>query len=187
MDRRPSSAPMRPQLPRLAFARLLEERSALVAALQTVTSRTTVPPRDSRAVPADQPRQHRSSLAEADRRRFPRRESGCIVAVHRVDIDKPVSPQQPDWHLHSTQLKGMLLDISLSGVAFLLPVPLAARDAIVLRLSSRYVDRVVDIEAEVLRVTDVSGYSKIVCRFRRNLAFEDVRDFGRAIAGTDLV
>lgn len=89
--------------------------------------------------------------------------------------------------MHSTRLKGMLIDISLSGVAFLLPEPLKAGDAVVLRLSSRYVDRIVDAEARVLRVTDVNGYAKIVCRFRRNLAFEDVRDFGRAIDRIDLV
>lgn len=92
------------------------------------------------------------------------------------------------WHLHSSSLKGPLLDISMNGVAFLLPQQLSEGEDLFVRLSNRPFDKQIDTAVEVLRVVPEEGDQwKIVCKFHKTLTFEQVHDFGRHLFRSNIV
>jgi hypothetical protein len=132
-----------------------------------------------------------TSTAEADpsdRRAFPRRDSECVVSIHRQQNPPENNEQQMDWQLHSSQLKGSLADISMNGVSFLLSEPIERGENIVLRMASHRFNNQVDTEATVLRsFSQGRGQWKVVCQFRRNLTFEEVHNLSRQLFESNLV
>lgn len=132
--------------------------------------------------------EHHAGAAVRERRAFPRRESICLVSVYRNENDAPVNQQEVRWLLHSSPLKGAIDDISMNGVAFLLPEPMESGGKLLMRLINRRLDRHVDTSGRVVRSTpDGLGEWKIVCRFDRNLSLDQVHEYGQNLFVTGLV
>ncbi|MGH7201228.1 MAG: PilZ domain-containing protein [Planctomycetaceae bacterium] len=123
----------------------------------------------------------------ADRRVFPRRESGCVVVAHRLGPGGTVTEQDRDWLLHASALKGRLMDVSMNGAAFLLPQPVVQEERLLLRITNPRLGQSVDAAAHVLRTTEEEGATRVVCRFETNLTFEQIRQIGRAQFNSDVV
>ncbi|MBI3863944.1 MAG: PilZ domain-containing protein [Planctomycetia bacterium] len=155
-------------------------------------------PASSRGTPALHP-QNRSEAPRvirpapsaglaSDRRKLPRRESECLVAVCPCTTDERLTAERIAWRLHSTQRKGTLLDVSMSGISFCLPEPLPADSRILLRITNRTIDEHVDTTATVLRSREaVNGGWTIVCRFNKNLSFEQIHVVGRSLFAATIV
>jgi hypothetical protein len=127
-------------------------------------------------------------LRGSDRRLLPRRESECVVSVCRCQIEERLTAQRIAWMLHATKLKGQLVDVSMSGVAFHLMEPLTAGSRILLRISNRTLDKKVDASATILRSRAASeGGWDVVCRFNKNLTFDQIRTVGRSLFSATIV
>jgi len=129
------------------------------------------------------------SKASAERRAFPRRDSHCRVAICRLSEDDDcLTPQQIEWRLHATTLKGDLCDLSLNGAAILLPHPLPEGENVVLRLSCPRRDHHLDHPAEVVRsMPDDSGEYRVVCQFSERLTLDQVSFYSRLLNQSGLV
>lgn len=189
-----------PRLPRASRLRVVErpnvQQSGPVAAALVALQARCRPVAASPDVPNATTREpqpfHSAEPAidstESDRRAYPRRDSGCSVSVARSAENGATNPQMAAWQLHSSQLKGALLDISMNGVAFLIPEPLAEDEDLFLRLSNRSFDKQIDTSARVVRIfPDADEQWKIVCKFHKRLSFEQVHDFGRHLFHSDIV
>ena len=125
-----------------------------------------------------------------DRRAFPRRTSGCIACVCRISQADGgmVTPQEQEWQLHSSRLRGELLNISMNGVSFMLSESLPIDEVVVLRLTNVILDRSIDVNSQVLRVAPMdAGNWRITCRFCENLTFKQINEFGRSLFQSDFV
>jgi|GEM_PF-3027266 len=115
-----------------------------------------------------------------DRRAFPRRIGGCVVAVCRRSRESQLTPQHIDWILHRGRLRGHLVDISMNGAAFTLQETVEVGETLLLRITNRNSNRAIDTDAKVLRVAETEhGYWKIYCRLERKLTFDEIRDLGQ--------
>jgi hypothetical protein len=134
----------------------------------------------SRPIPA--------AAAGSDRRKLPRRESECQLAVYRCTTEERLTADRIAWLLHATQLKGTLIDVSMSGISFCLTEPLAADAKILLRIKNRTIDEHVDTTAVVLRSREAAeGDWNVVCRFSKNLTFEQIHMVGRSLFAATIV
>jgi hypothetical protein len=141
------------------------------------------PPRTAGASVPDE-----STGCDAERRGFPRRDSGCVVAVYRKRDVAPITQQHFNWLMRAADLTGGLVDISMSGAAFVLSERLEPGEPILLRISNPRFDRKLDAAAVVLRTSSVgSGEWKVVCRFERNIRFEQVALLGRHLRESSIV
>ncbi len=131
-----------------------------------------------------------------ERRAFPRRDSGCVVAVGRLgkreQQTRPgitvVNQQTSSWQLHATHLRGELINISMNGIAFQLTEPLPHEERLVLRLAKPGFDCHIDARATVLRCMQQDRRSwQIVCQFEKNLTFQQTQTFGRSQFQYDFV
>jgi hypothetical protein len=121
-----------------------------------------------------------ASVAASDRRAFPRHDSRCVVSAVAVADDSPVSVGEHAWRLHASPLRGPLIDISMTAVAFLLSEPIAQGQDVLIRLSNQQLDKHVDARARVVRTTQEDGGRwKTVCRFHRQLPLEQIHDLSK--------
>jgi len=120
-----------------------------------------------------------SDRTGADRRLYPRHDSGCVVSVYRRADTLPLNQQQVEWALHSSRLKGALVDISMNGASFELSEPFDKGENILVRIANRLLDQSVDTSATVVRSLENSdGQWKTVCRFVPNLSYDQVSALG---------
>jgi hypothetical protein len=127
-------------------------------------------------------------LSAMDRRKLPRRESECIVSICRCRDDERLTSERISWLLHATKLKGRLIDVSMSGVAFHAQESLAGGSKILLRIANRTIDKQVDTQAVILRSRAASdGGWDVVCRFHKNLTFEQIHTVGQSLFAATIV
>jgi hypothetical protein len=130
-----------------------------------------------------------SSSAESDRRAFPRRDSRSVrLVVHRWNDTRSATEHDKQWLLHSSQARGRLLDVSRNGVAFLYSEALKSGDHLIVRMSNPLYDQPIDKPAVVLRSSRIGdGQWKTICRFQRNLTFDEVYVLGRPLVSPSFV
>lgn len=126
-------------------------------------------------------------VAKGDRRLHPRRESACVVSVCVKATQGELSQQRIAWLLHSSRIKGKLLDVSMSGMSLELYEPVEAGSEVLLRVNSRNIKSVVDVTAKVLRCTAHDGYFNIICRLSKNLTFEQIHQVGNHLFSSTIV
>jgi hypothetical protein len=132
--------------------------------------------------------QQQAAGSGRDRREFPRRESGCSVAVCRRNATKSLTAQEIDWQLHAGRLQGTLFDISMSGLAFSLSEPLQPGEELRVRIRQRPLEQGVDANATVIRVVEgQSGQWNVYCRLLRKLQLEQVQQLGKQILPSAVV
>jgi hypothetical protein len=69
----------------------------------------------------------------------------------------------------------------MQAVSFQLGQPIAVGQSITLRLANGRLDSSLDTLATVIRSSQVGDHWKIVCRFERNLTYEQIHDLGRQL------
>ena len=123
-------------------------------------------------------------LNNEERRAFPRRLGDCTLSITRSDNSERLT--HSDWAIHSTSIKGSLIDISLSSIAFSTDEELRESESLQLRIRNRALQRELDRTATVLRTIQTDdGNHRVVCNFDHRLSFEQIRDFGyQAFAST---
>lgn len=126
--------------------------------------------------------------AGRDRRAFPRRESGCQVAVCIQSSDNNLTSQQVDWQLHAGRMVGRLVDVSMNGLAFQLDRALDAETKVYLRISNRHLQQTLDTSGAVVRSKPTDdGQWTIVCRLEKNLTFEQIHTIGKQLFASTIV
>lgn len=123
----------------------------------------------------------------ADRRRLPRHESGCVVAVCRCGQTIPMNRVTWKWRLHASRLKGDLLDISLTGLAIALSNQLPADEHILLQIRNSRLDQSIDCSARVIRTIAVDGGWRTVCEFLEPLGLETIHRVARRVTNGEII
>jgi len=125
---------------------------------------------------------------EDDRRAHPRHRGICLVTVVPVEEDRAVKAEERFWMLHSGQLRGHMIDVSLSGLAFIGDSPIEAEASIFIRMSNYRLGTNLDTSGRVLRcsATEDDRY-RIVCTFDYNLSEDQVTTLSKQIFDGQLV
>ena len=131
--------------------------------------------------------QHESELPlAADRREFPRRISACRIAVCRIDNADAFTPRTA-WMLHSTKLKGNLVDISMNGVRFSLSEQFQPDEQLALRITNQHFDNIDAVGTVVRSEQGENGRWFVVCAFQSKLTFDQMRHFGQQMFHSEFV
>jgi hypothetical protein len=113
-------------------------------------------------------------------------EHECQVAVYPVPAEERLMVDRSQRLNRATPLHGTLVAVSMSGISFRLAESLPAVKRIMLRITNRIANQHVDAAAVVLRsLASANRCWTVICRFDKNLTFEQVHAIGRSIfAGT---
>ena len=115
-------------------------------------------------------------MSEAERRAYPRRDSGNDVLILR---QAEMTPGPINWSLES-RLRGKVVDVSLGSVAFAVPVQLPAGERLSLRIVNHQFHKAVEVAATVLRTTPLGPNEwRTICRFQHKLDYAQVHFLGR--------
>lgn len=158
------------------------------AALQALFPTTTTPSETQATPQENTSRLPGHLLQERERRAFPRRESGCIVAVCLLSPEEALTPQQISWQLHAGRLTGRMVDVSMNGIALELPYSLEANTRLHMRISNRQLLQNLDISGSVLRSTaHGEGVWNVICQLDRKLTFEQIHTIGKHLFASTIV
>lgn len=172
-----------------SYARCLQPMSepAVSGVLAAALSRLAETPPQPVSIrePKRTPRAAKPMTAE-DRRAFPRRDSSCRVWITRA---ASLAPQQnAQWLMHTSRLRGEMLDLSMNGISFLLSENLDAEEMLFVRLENPHFSSQIDTVARVIRTSEVGdGRWKVVCRFLKNLSFDEAYEFARHVGAHQVV
>ncbi|MES2793066.1 MAG: PilZ domain-containing protein [Planctomycetota bacterium] len=124
-----------------------------------------------------------SLVTTGDRRRFPRRQSECMVTVLERRQTDQLTPQQIDRWLQAGRSVGRLLDISQAGLCLLLDREIAKDTEVLLRISNQQLNRHIDCTATVVH-SHLTGQGRfsIHCRVLNEFTLSDLQDLGRPLA-----
>lgn len=120
------------------------------------------------------------SYVGLERRRFPRRQSECEVALIGRQETHELTPQETDWLLRPSRQVGRLLDISQTGLCMLLDVDVAVGSEVLLRISNHQLNRHVDNAAKVVR-SQPAGHGRVCvhCQVLQDFTLDQLQDLGR--------
>jgi len=189
----PSSAPCFRRFQTTCHRRRPSRLSGILRSIEARKARTDGPPSSaatvtpsweqfgiaarsaSSPVPDDGP-------AAADRRRFLRRLSRHLVRILPYrDID--VAPEDLEWALHESPLRGQMSNLSMNGVAFRLKQPLTVSARVWLKLECRTRDFAVIRTGRIIRVTPRSETEwTVTCRFDHCVPYADVVQLSQQMA-----
>ena len=161
---------------RTQLQRLRDGHSATkVNRLGTALMRLETADHSSQAPQTAAPTDPQTNEHPADRRLFPRHQLSYTVCV------------QPDDHSRSVELasdgsqgvfRGEMIDLSLNGIALMLPKPLAPSRSIRLQLRNPVSMQELKIKAQVVRCLPSKSQAwKVVCIFDQHLSVEQLIQF----------
>lgn len=118
----------------------------------------------------------------AERRRFPRRQSECEVALIDRQQTNELTPQEIDWLLRSSRQVGRLLDISQTGLCLLLDAEVSPGSEVLLRISNHQLNRNVESAARVVR-SQPAGHGRVCvhCQVLQDFTRDQLQDLGRPL------
>ncbi len=160
--------------------------------LETNNSETGI---DSNLSPADTPSMPSESMPAAsipstsqgeDRRQYPRHLSSGKVTVCLIEKDSLCYPPTLDWQMHSSQLRGTIMDISMNGVAIVLDQPIRVGTSVAMVLDWFHAAEEVQTRGHVIRSAEIQETSPsrlwlITVQLDRRLTFEQVRTLGHRL------
>ncbi|MDA1014671.1 MAG: PilZ domain-containing protein [Planctomycetota bacterium] len=122
-----------------------------------------------------------------DRRRFPRRDSGCIVKVCRSGQTVPLNRVTWKWRLHASRLKGSLSDISLNGISFTIDEQLTTGEFVLLQIKNQRLDASIECAARVIRTIHRPDGWQAVCQFTNPLNLDALHRIARHVRHGEFV
>lgn len=122
----------------------------------------------------------------SDRRQYPRHLSSGKVTVCPIEKDSLCYPQALDWQMHSSQLRGTIMDISMNGVAIVLDKPVRVGTSVAMVLDWFHVAEEVQTRGHVIRSAEIQETNPsqlwlITVQLDRRLTFEQVRTLGHRL------
>ncbi len=127
-------------------------------------------------------------VPEPDPPQFAQYEGDCTVLVRPFAGDNRPAPERIARLLQAVETQGVLVDVSMSGLALHLTHEVAPGTRVALRISNRAYGKRVDTAATVLRCGPEgdTGWN-VVCRLDKNLTFEQIHMIGRDLFASTIV
>lgn len=117
-----------------------------------------------------------------ERREMPRRPGCGIVQVLRCENSKIQDFDSDNWSLKNSKLKGILLDISKTGIAFILPEKLDVNETLHLRIFNPRTERHSLVSGIVIDNNPMQLNNwRISCQFNSKLTVEILYEMSHAL------